>query len=350
MNRESLTIRDYRPSDDERLVALHNEVFHSDIGREEWQWKYQKQPQGHSWISVAETNGEIVGQQGVIHNHLNFTGREIVVGQAGDSLVRPDQRGRGIFAKLAHRNYELARNSGVVAVFNFPNLASYPGYVRRLGWMRVCNLKYYWYRIGYSKVWGSAVDRLFKRVHLMNLRAKALARRLVYADLKAMRFSQSTCLPEEFQRTLRDIRDHEVLSMWKDMAYLRWRYEDHPSRKYAFHLLYVDMQPEALIVTRDLGDTIAICDLMHRTKNIRHSVDLLASVIRVYSRSKAQKLEFFGHDDGYFDAVFSACHFKRQPTSTIMFGGVVLDESFRDVFLSPHNWTISYGDVDPYVI
>lgn len=350
MNKESHTIRDYKPDDDPQLVALHNEIFHSDITIKDWLWKYHKQPQGRPWISVAEINGEIVGQQGVIHNHLNFTGREVVVGQAGDSLVRADQRGKGMFVKLGHRNYGLARNNGVAAVFNFPNLASYPGYVRRLGWTRVCNLKYYWYRVGYRKMWGSGVDRLYKLIHSAFLKAKHAAMRSIYVELKELKFSRLSNLPEEFERTLKETRDHEVLSIWKDMAYLKWRYENHPSRRYAFHFLYIDEQPEALIVVRDLGDAIAICDVMHRTKNIRHLAALLSSVIRHYGRSKAQKIEFFGHDDGCFDAVFGACHFKRQPTSAIMFGGVVLDESFRDVFASPHNWTISYGDVDPYVI
>jgi len=77
--------RTLKKGDESRVIELHHHAFGSDINMELWEWKYRKQPQGDSLIAVAEIDGEIVGHQGMIRNHLNYTGRELLAAQAGDS-------------------------------------------------------------------------------------------------------------------------------------------------------------------------------------------------------------------------------------------------------------------------
>jgi hypothetical protein len=154
-------------------------------------------------------------------------------------------------------------------------------------------------------------------------------------------------VPVDFEASLAHVRDHEILSIWKDVPYLRWRYAEHPSNDYTFHLLYRDTHPEGLIVTRDREHTIAICDVLHRTKAAVPTALLLTEVVRFYQDSQAQKMEFFGHDDGFFDVVFATAGFTREPASSFVFGGRVFDNpNLHDIFFRRQNWTISYGDTD----
>jgi len=338
-------IREYKPGDESKIIKLHNEVFGTYRTLEHWNWQFRNHVQGHGWITLAEVSNKIVGHYGLMRNHLNFMGDEIVAGQRCDTMIRSDQRGKKLFTRLGIFNYKFAANKGVVAFFSFPNRNSSPGSMRNLEWQRVINLKYYFYRIGLKRIWGSKVDHIFKHFNGMLIRLKYIERRFLDSDLRIV---VSSHLPDSLKDCLKEIRDYEVLSIWKDMPYLRWRYENHPDNQYIFHILYAHGRPEGLAVTRDIGETIAICDLLHRIKNVSQSTLLLLHILNYYNGSNAQKIEFYGYDSGFFDAAFSACGFNVVPYTNAIFGGRVLDEDTKiaKMFMFPQNWSIAYGDTD----
>ncbi|UCF04859.1 MAG: GNAT family N-acetyltransferase [bacterium] len=344
MNQPDEQIRNYTEGDETAIVRLFNDVFAAERTVERWAWQFQDHVQGAGWITLAEAGDEIVGQYCMMRNHLNFMGREICAGQSCDTMVRSDQRGKRWFVRLASANYEYAAGTGMKAVFGFPNRASYPGFMRSLLWHRITALRHYYYRIGYRRIWGAGIDRIYKFFHKMILTKKTAGLRYRAGE---SRIETTAHLPDEIEGLCAELLNYEVLSIWKDLKYLRWRYENHPDNRYTFHILWVADRPECLIVTMEKGRDIAICDLLSRTKNIRQAASLLAYVIRLYQATSAQVIHFFGYDDGFFDSVFILCGFSAEYSGDYVFGGRVFgDGDLANKYVIPQNWTIAYGDTD----
>jgi hypothetical protein len=259
-------------------------------------------------------------------------------------MVRSDQRGKKWFVRLGRANCEHASSGGLKAVFGFPNRNSYPGLARSLEWHRIATLRNFYFRSGYRRVWGPVVDSVFKLGLGTVISLRAFVLRFLVRDAHVV-VTQS--VPEALADLLEEILDYEVLSVWKNLEYLQWRYERHPEHRYMFHVLYVSGLPQGIAVTRDDGATAAICELIHRTKDVRQAAILLNRVLSYHSQRGSQRVEFYGHDDGFFDAVFTQCGFRSSYETSFVFSGHVYgDAALEQRFPVPSNWTVVYGDTD----
>jgi len=345
MTQSKELIREYKIGDEVQILKLFKEIFRVHRSIEHWRWKFMDHIKGQGWITLAESNRNIIAQYCVMRNHLNFMGREVVAAQSCDTMVKSDQRGKGWFTKLAKRNYSHASANGVKTIFGFPNRESYPGFMRNLAWYRIVNLKYFYFRMGFKKIFGTSIDRKLKPFYSISNKVKYFAE--LSRQQQDIRIVVSSNLSDSLDFMLKEALNYEVLSIWKDLRYLRWRYENHPDYRYNFHILSCRGQPKCLAVCRDCGDSIAICELIHRTKNIPQSILLLRHMLYYYHNSNAQKIEFIGYDNGFYDAVFSNIGFKIEPSSNFIFGGLVFNDMRLEKFFPfPQNWTITYGDTD----
>lgn len=342
-------MREYIPGDEIRIIKLFNDTI--GLGRKiaQWQWQFPDNIHGEGWITLGESNGEIIGQYCMMHVPLNFLGHKLRTGQSCDTMVRPDHQRKGWFVKLARRNYEYAAGMGVEAVFGMPGRNSYPGFMRDLDWAKIAELKYFFYRLEFQKLKilkkfgiGQVLRWFFSLPNLFSLKMDSLQNG-DGVDIKV-----SSILPEDLSSMLLELNNYEVISLWKDLDYLKWRYERHPVFQYRFHILNVHGKSESLIVSRDSGESITICELLSRVKNATQAATLLRHVLDYYFRhSSASRVEFYGHDSGFFETVFRACRFQMRPRLDIIFGGRVFSESkLSQMFYLPHNWTVSYGDCD----
>lgn len=345
MEENRVIMREYKPGDEVEILDLFQKVFGVDRTINRWNWQFKNNVFGGGWITLAEIRNEIVAQYCMMRYHLNFMGREIIAGQSCDTMVRSDQRGQKWFSRLASANYKYASEEGAKAVFGFPNRDSYPGFMRDLEWHRIVSLKYYFYRIGFRKIWGHKIDRIFKYFYHMLIKFKYYFA-LLYRTSR-IKINTLSHLPDGLEDILREIRDYEVFCVWKDLKYLKWRYENHPNHNYLFHLISFQGRPQGLVITRNCGDTIKICEVLHREKNEHQSTLLLYHVLDHYAMSSAQKIEFYGHDTGFFEAIFTNCGFQMSLYSNWIFGGRVFsDPALESKFILPHNWTIVCGDTD----
>jgi GNAT superfamily N-acetyltransferase len=342
---DGLSIRQYEPGDEAGILRLFGEVFGKKRTAAEWNWQYNDNSHGKGWVALAEKEKDILAHHAVARADLCFKGRRIVAGQSGDSMVHPGMRRNGLFVELLRYCYRFAREDGLEATFGFPNRLSYPGFIRHSGGFRIVSLSYFFRRVGFGKVWGQGADRVFKLVNSVYTGYRKRARRLRYGT--RFEITVSSQPPDDIEGLLSDKRAYEVLALWKDLRYLRWRYQDNPYGTYLFHTVRVNGTPRASLITRDCGDTVAICDLLHRDNEEVPSLLLLDHVVNYYARSRAQKIEFYGHDAGFFRFVFTSCGFRSVPFSPLVFAGRVFSNpEFERAFAMPHSWTIVYGDTD----
>ncbi|MBN2078866.1 MAG: GNAT family N-acetyltransferase [Spirochaetes bacterium] len=338
------TIRPYRPGDEERILRLRGEVFTSRMDEALFKWKFLEHPRGLGWMKVAEEGSEIIGFYGMTRQYLNFLGEEVRGGQVGDIMVRGDRRGKGLFLKLAGSVYNTFSRDDPFVSYGFPNRQSYPAVTKYLDYARICNMDFYQYRAGMTGIAGKTLGlagRLFRGLKVW-LRCEINAR----LSMKRSAMEMTADLPAGLSDLLKEINTYEVLSLWKDEDYLRWRYVDHPRHRYDIFPLRVNGVLEGLVVARRDGTRAVICEILNRTKNVQQAFLHLLYVQRRYIFSGMGEVIFLGHDNGFFETVFGRSGFKKSMSNivcTVRFSG---RGRIREMFMIPENWTFVYGDSD----
>lgn len=133
------TMRPYQPGDETAIIELFKSVFNVEITREQWVWRYLENGSDLKLIMLAETaSGSIVGQYALCPVRMNIDEKEILGSFSLDTMVHKDWVGRGIFVKLANAVYRMATENDIPLTYGFPNINSYHGFVKKLGWMDLC--------------------------------------------------------------------------------------------------------------------------------------------------------------------------------------------------------------------
>jgi hypothetical protein len=349
MKQDEIIIRKYTDGDELGVLKLLQDIFHQTRTMAYWNWLFRDNKCGKGWIIVGEKEHQILAHQAIMRADLNFMGRRILGGQSLLTMVHSDLRKNNLFLRIVNYCYEYAAAEGLCVVFGVPNRNSYPGLMRHLGWHKVVDLSHFVRRIGYRKIWGTATDQLFKHSYGFCLKLKMALRKIL--NKNSVVIVVSTSLTDDIEDMLREIRNYQVLAVWKDIDYLRWRYENDPDGSYLFHIAKIADQTQAILVTKIVSkgsyNTIAICELLHRNNDKMPSQLLINHVVNYYMQSNAQYIEFYGHDAGYFNYIFDSCGFKIDPISGLVFGCRVFSHPDLDkMSVLPHNWTIVIGDTD----
>jgi len=203
----SIEIREYTDQDLHQVL----DVLRRALGEtavlqrtaEQWAWKHELNPFGRSLVLVAVSGSRIVGVRAFMRWLLTTTtGETIRCVRAVDTATHPEFHRRGIFRDLTLAAVDLARSHGVQLIFNTPNAKSGSGYLK-MGWSEVG-------RIGV----------------LARPSIRALRRRDREVDGDYLRHSDS------FSGGVSD-RPPQGLRTPRSRSYLNWRYQGHPTARYA---------------------------------------------------------------------------------------------------------------------
>ncbi len=105
-----------------------------------WNWKHLDNPFGPSLVLVAEHAERVVGVRAFMRWELELPdGQVLRCVRAVDTATHPDHLRRGIFRRLTETAVEMAQTEGVDLIFNTPNATSGAGYLK-MGWRRVGDL------------------------------------------------------------------------------------------------------------------------------------------------------------------------------------------------------------------
>jgi|LakMenE01Jun11ns_1017448.scaffolds.fasta_scaffold9934758_2 GNAT superfamily N-acetyltransferase len=140
-----LIIRDYDASLFQQVIQL----FVMEYGVEEksfgeyFRTFYEHPFQKERCIRAVAMDGQkLAGFQTFFFWPYLYKGKEYNSYQSGNSLVHPDYRGKGIFAKLLTFVEEKAQKSNIDFLMGFPVEASYGSFIRKK-WSNVLNLQWY---------------------------------------------------------------------------------------------------------------------------------------------------------------------------------------------------------------
>ena len=328
----------------EEIISLFKHTFKINRSFKYWTWQFVDNVQGNGWIVYSEEDGEIVGQYAIRRNHINFLGKQIIAGQAVDAMVKKEYRNLGLFEKLSASCFQDAIDTQAQYIFAFPNRKSLAPSIKYMGFCKVCDLQNFEYRIGLKKVITPIFDLLLKLILYIYSFIKLNFKKII--TFSKVKIIISDSIPKDIDIMLEEYQRCEVLSIWKDYEYFKWRYMKHVDNKYIFHVLYNGKEIEGIAVCIDRGEEIAICEIIHKFKNINQSTILLLHILHHYSLRKAQKIVFLGHDSGYFNSIFNQAGFKIG-SSNFRFIAKDLHNSYleKNIYF-PNNWTITLGDSD----
>ncbi len=130
-----IDIRPATADDRGAITALLRRTMHVEDARydEFLAWKHRQNPFGASYEWVATAGDEIVGYRAFLRWQFMVDGTPTPAVRAVDTATAPEHHGHGIFRDLTLHAVEQMRDDGVAWVFNTPNDASRPGYLK-MGW------------------------------------------------------------------------------------------------------------------------------------------------------------------------------------------------------------------------
>jgi GNAT superfamily N-acetyltransferase len=198
--------RRYRPDDRAAVISvLRHSIpeWHGDWADPYWEWKFERNPHGEALIWVGEDDGRIAGCY--IWNPVRIRlGTSTMLGaQSVDAATHSDYRGKGLFTDLARTAREDVAESELALVYAFPVEAAFRGQVR----------------IGFEP--RSTVTPVHRPLLLPLSRRKP----------GEFVLDTATSFDSEFD-SFSAAKSDDELRVDRDAAYLRWRYDEHPTRTY----------------------------------------------------------------------------------------------------------------------
>ncbi len=139
----ALTIRSATPQDRPAMLELCRAALGwGDDPRfdELFSWKHDDNPFGPSYGWVAVDGDRVVGVRMFMRWQFERYGETVHAVRAVDTAVHPDAQGRGLFTALTTHGLNEIEADGVAFVFNTPNTASLPGYLK-MGWQELGQLQ-----------------------------------------------------------------------------------------------------------------------------------------------------------------------------------------------------------------
>jgi GNAT superfamily N-acetyltransferase len=221
----SFRIRAAHPGDRDRIVDLLLRSGHASGSRAEyeryWTWKHEMNPFGRSLCLLAEAGGDLAGVRAFLRWQWMLGPRPVSALRAVDTITAPELRRMGIFSALTRAALERGAAEGHAFVFNTPNSASLPGYLK-LGWQRVTRLPL-WIRCG------PRVVRALVREGISGTRVHASAP----PDLSGFERASALVAAAELERLAsQGADDADRLRTPRTAEYLTWRYAQAPGLDY----------------------------------------------------------------------------------------------------------------------
>ncbi|MBI4405341.1 MAG: GNAT family N-acetyltransferase [Deltaproteobacteria bacterium] len=307
-----------RAGDENQLSSFITSVSGRRITPEHWQWKFQPQMSQKAIVVLARSkaNHEIIGHYSGLPCAINYFGKAIAGSLIVDLLTLPQYRRMGICDVLSKCFLEACKDQGLQFVMGFPNEKSLPLHVKKLGFRSAAVLKHY--EIEVERVESSLGE------------------------------SEGLCLNHEVPPGYSEFWEaycSKTISLWKDLEYLRWRYDLNPIRDFIYFCIYRDNLLKAMAVGTFIDETLRLCELMIRHRDIPLGRNLVNAIAAFAKRKRAAKVIFSGTDGTFYDDVL-----LPNPSSILPMHVLVVrmlkPVPIEDQLMSGHPWAVSLGDFD----
>ena len=357
---KDITFRPYENGDEIAIIALFEKVFKKHMGQTEsllhWQWEFKSNPVKPISIYLAWHKGRLIGQYAVNPIRFSVSGKPTLMALSLDTMTDPDYAGKGIFQKAAMHLYQSLVEHEVSCVFGFPNSNSVSGFKRKLGWEIVTVPPVYLCPISpfndTRKKYVNLLKGLCFNTHSFFLKRKLSLFEERHKHLKIRTEAAFDLWVDELWEKCR--HQHDVLVV-RDLAYLRWRFNERPESAYEYHTVWYQEIIAGYIVTidkmRDEGMVTFLLDIM-ADLSIKGAADaLIAAVLRSSYEKNNSLVSTILMPGSPYKMTFLKNYFLPLPRllfpQKIYFGVKQLSENplLPDALKQKH-WHLCWGDTD----
>jgi GNAT superfamily N-acetyltransferase len=246
---ETWHLEEYDPPTTEQAIALgdflrseHRDGAYPEEKRRIFGWKLATNPyhKGFASATVTDASRRIVSLCTVTPKRYWALGREVAVGEIGDTFTHPDFQRKGLFSALVNASRGRAQQAGLSVVYGLPNDQSRPGYVNKLNFAIKEDVELVRYLVPLQVGLGAS-----SRLHRLPAPVRAalaspLAARASQAVLggvlstgaalfaRGFSFARVDAPGAEFDELWARARRHLCYAQVRDVGYLRWRYQQNP--------------------------------------------------------------------------------------------------------------------------
>ena len=339
-----LTYRPYEPEDAEQLCRLQGAVFGITRTPEYWHWKYRSNPAGNdlTWVAKDTETDAIVGMNGLVPIRIGVHGKLVTALQSLDIAVLEEYRSRFVHLEIARRQ----QTAGYAFVFGYGEEVTTKVSTTLLGYVAV-----------------GPTPRVVRPLSLrpgVPPRWRGLARladpafRLATRPRRSPPPAGATIAPvprfdERYDLFWSDQAKSRPLALWRDSAYLNWRYQDVPEEGYECYgmergreVLGFSVLRRMLVEGRPRG---RILDLAAADDDPAITRALLYHALRRFSEQRVETAAawVFAADPRW--AQMKSMGFVSRPRpGRQMVVYTVSGEVPAEMTASADNWRLSWGD------
>lgn len=253
------------------LAALFDECFHRVDGARVLPWRYDAGPHGEALCRVAlGAEGGLVASYACSPRIVDAAGGRYTVGQTGDVMTLPAERGKGRFSALDRAVMEDARARGWPVVYGLPNSASAHIFTRDLGWREVGRVR------PWTFVLASDAGARAERMRVGRLAAALVPWACWRGTMRMGRMKDDFFERANVVAMARFKPEVDAVTAaasaaaeWtvrRDHAYLNWRFTDAPSQRFKAHGVYApsgEMRGYAVVQLPLRGEAVGyVADLV----------------------------------------------------------------------------------------
>jgi hypothetical protein len=279
--------------------------------KEYFDWKLGDQnPAGKGYLSYATSDDKIVGVATLTRKKALYNGKELIVAEIGDTYTLPDIIRKGkplvlsdfdsnpksyvnksVFGRIVSEITNRASLDGVSIIYGTPNKNSFPGYIKRLGFLN---------HTQYNNItnYRPSSQLLIKKHSLLKPLSKFFyvaesiefkLQKMLYSFWygKGIKVSIRMPKPDEIDALWEETKPKTGFSLVRDGQYWFYRFVNHPLANYKFINFRKNGSLIAMVVVREfayregrrvasivewmLKDNISIGYLLSETLNLVNS-------------------------------------------------------------------------------
>lgn len=316
-------------------------------------WQYMNSPQGKALVLLAkdeDRDNSIVGVEALVPTNMIIDGKTIRASFSCNSAIDPDYRRMHLFSKLLDFMPEEALDKKINFFYGVPNEKSYNAFLKK-GSLEITRLPLLVRPLKISEYFhGNLGKILFPFNNLWGIKK--------YDDSDILEFNDE--YNTDFDNLVEKASTRVRIIQKRDRQFLKWRYSEHPTRKYRTFILKENSVLRGYVITRSTeigGKSIGvIVDFLvdGEYKNIKKLKNLVGIALQsLWNDGSSLAIATCGHgllegkilrDMGFFTIPE---FLKPHPLYLIIRIFEVKNQDLNKLKIFK-NWFFSYGDYDVF--
>lgn len=355
----ALTFSTISDAEVEELIALQKQILTEGkshiaehFGKPYWQWQYKQLPTHRSEVFICKSNQEIAGYYHAPVYEMQVNGTKKLFAVVQDVAVSNKLRGQGVFRKLAEFATHGLMQSGMDAVYTYPNDKSIKTFLKYNGYRNIFTYDSFLLPLDYRKLIRSRIS-----VPVLSDAAGSFLNLLLRRRFKAKsneNFSVVGKADEATASFFHRFSNSFKVSRLRDLNYLHWRYDQRPDSTYFYVTYAEDEQLKAAAVFKNdkMLNAEALLMMDFAFLEEKHLHRLLKYVAKHAGKvsGSAPVLIFAAYCCSRINSLAGAGFFKVPEKANprpvhLLVKNMKADES---LLFKPENWFATLGDWDVF--